>query len=80
MNIRMILAELKAERSRLNRAIAALERLAAANQKAKKSRRASAQRRRNALSSIPGDRRGQLLMFQKPRRSARVKSSKAEEA
>ena len=80
VNIRTILAELKAERSRLNRAIAALERLAAANQKAKKSRRASAQRRRDALSSAPAEKRGQVLMFRKIRRSAPAKPSKAEEA
>jgi septal ring factor EnvC (AmiA/AmiB activator) len=80
VNIRTILAELKAERSRLNRAIAALERLVAANQKAKKSPRASAQRRRDALSSAPAEKRGQLLMFRKIRRSAPAKPSKAEEA
>jgi hypothetical protein len=80
VNIRTILAELKAERSRLNRAIAALERLAAANQKAKKSCRAPAPRRREALSSAPGVKRGQLLMFRKPRSSTPAKPSKAEEA
>jgi septal ring factor EnvC (AmiA/AmiB activator) len=80
VNIRTILAELKAERSRLNRAIAALERLAAANQRARKSRRVAAQRRRDALASAPGEKRGQLLMFRKLRRSTRVKPSKAEEA
>jgi hypothetical protein len=80
VNIRTILAELKAERSRLNRAIAALERLAAANQKAKKSRRASAPRRRDALSSAPAEKRGKLLIFRKLRRSTPAKPSKAEEA
>ena len=80
MNIRTILAELKAERSRLNRAIAALERLAAANQKAKKSRRASARRRRIALSSAPKEKRGQLLMFRRLKATVDSKPSKAEEA
>ena len=80
VNIRTILAEVKAERSRLNRAIAALERLAAAKQKAKKSGRALAQRRRDALSSAPGEIRGQLLMFRKPRKITLAKPSKAEEA
>jgi hypothetical protein len=80
VNIRRILAELKSERSRLNRAIVALERLAAANRKGKKSRRASVQRRRDALSSAPGEKRGQLLMFRKVRTSTRAKPSKAEEA
>jgi len=80
VNIRMVLAELKAERSRLNRAIAALERLASANRKAKKARRVAAQRRRDALSSAPGEKRGQLLMFRKLRRNTLAKPSKAEEA
>ena len=80
MKIRKILAELKAERSRLNRAIAALERVAAANQKAKKSRRASAQRRRDALSSAPAEKRGKLLMFRKLRRTGLAKPSKVGEA
>jgi hypothetical protein len=80
VNIRTILAELKAERSRLNRAIAALERLAVANRKAKKSRRASPPRRKDALSSAPGEMRGQLLMFRKLRRIAPAKASRAEEA
>jgi len=80
VNIRTILAELKAERSRLNRAIVALERLAAANQKAKKSRRAFVQRRGDAVLSAPKEKRGQLLMFRKLRTSVRSKPSKAEEA
>jgi hypothetical protein len=80
VNIRTILAELKAERSRLNRAIAALEGLAAANQKAKKSRRVTAQRRADALLPAPKQERGQLLVFRKPKASVRSKPSKAEEA
>ena len=79
MNIRKILAELKAERSRLNRAIVVLERLQTATQKEKGSRRATEQRRREALSSAPREKRGELLMFRKPKVS-RCKPSKVEEA
>jgi len=80
VNIRKILAELKAERSRLNRAIVVLEKLQAVTQKEKGSRRATEKRRVDVLSSTRGERRGQLLMFRKPKTSARSKRSKAEEA
>jgi hypothetical protein len=80
VNIRKILAELKAERSRLNRAIVVLEKLRDATQKEKGSRRATEQRRGDVLSSAPREKRGQLLMFRKPKTSARSKPSKAEQA
>jgi hypothetical protein len=80
VNIRKILAELKAERSRLNRAIVVLEKLMAATQKEKGSRRATKQRRGDPLSSAPREKRGELLMFRKPKTSARSKPSKVEEA
>jgi hypothetical protein len=79
VNIRKILAELKAERSRLNRAIAVLEKLQAATQKEKGSRRATERRRGEALSPAPIERRGEVLMFRKLKVS-RSKPSKAEEA
>ena len=79
VNIRKILAELKAERSRLNRAIVVLEKLQPAIQKERGSRRPSEQRRRDSVSSAPRERRGELLMFRKPKVS-RSKPSKAEEA
>ncbi|HST12529.1 MAG TPA: hypothetical protein VLL05_19295 [Terriglobales bacterium] len=87
MNIRMILNELKAERCRLDRAIAALEKIALASQKKRKSAR-SAQRRTQAGRLLPKklakkqpvqELQGKLLLFRKPRR-ARSKPSRAEEA
>jgi hypothetical protein len=92
LNIPRILAELKAERRRLNRAIAALEKLTYLPQKEKRSSRSGSTLRRTqpgtSLSSKdrggedqPGkNQRGNLLMFRKPRKNAHPRTSHAEEA
>lgn len=76
MNVRKILIELKAERARLNRAIAALEKLAPQ----KKSRPVSGSRMADTPTAAPKQRRGQLLAFRKPKASVRSRTSNAEEA
>ena len=76
MNVRKILIELKAERDRLNRAIAALEKLAPQ----RKSRPVSGRRMADNPTPAPKKKRGQLLVFRKPKVSVRSRTSKAEEA
>jgi hypothetical protein len=87
LNIPRILAELKAERRRLNRAIAALEKLVYLPQKEKRSARTGEAPRRKRPGTPPPlkdqrrkEQRGKLLLFRKPRKSVRSKSSQAEEA
>jgi hypothetical protein len=87
LNIPRILAQLKAERRRLNRAIAALEKLVYIAQKEKRpTRSGNAPRRRQPGNPPPlkdqrsKEQRGKLLLFRKPRKSVRSKSSQAEEA
>ena len=82
LNIQRILAELRMERRRLERAIAALEKIAPSP---KKSYRPVAERRsqgaRTIIKDRPGhDRQGKLLLFRKPQRTGRPKPSRAEEA
>jgi hypothetical protein len=87
LNIPRILAELKAERRRLNRAIVALEKLTYLPPKGKRSSRSGTKPRRTQ----PGasllfkdqrrkDQQGKLLMFRKPRKNGRSRSSQAEQA
>jgi hypothetical protein len=76
VNVRKILVELKAERDRLNRAIAALEKLAPQ----RKSRPVSGSRMADTPTPAPKEKRGQLLAFRKPKVSVRSRTSKAEEA
>lgn len=86
MNIPGILAELKAERRRLQRAIAALEKLVYTAQKEKKlSYPGAAPRKKQAGTPAhqeqrSKEQRGKLLLFRKARKSVRSKSSQAEEA
>jgi hypothetical protein len=80
VNIARILAELKAERSRLDRAIAALEKLALAAQKRKKAAPSTpAQRRARKGLKLPPKERGKLIVFRKLRKSG-SKPAQAEEA
>jgi hypothetical protein len=76
VNVRKILIELKAERARLTRAIAALEKLTPQ----RKSRSVSGSRTADTPTSAPKEKRGQLLAFRKLKVSARSRTSKAEEA
>jgi len=76
VNIRNILIELKAERTRLNRAIAALEKLVPP----RKSQPSSGGRPTDMLATASQVKRGKVLVFRKPKISARAKASKAEEA
>jgi hypothetical protein len=76
VNVRKILADLKAERTRLNRAIAAIEKLTPK----KKSRRVSGKTQAEVLQAASGEKRGQLLEFRRLKISARAKTSRAEEA
>ena len=83
MNIAKILAELKAERSRLDRAIAALEKLAFATQrKTKRSTLAAPPQRRSKTGAAfsPQHQRGKVILFRRLRKSGRSKGSQAEEA
>ncbi len=87
MNIPGILAELKADRRRLDRAIAALEKLVSTASKEKRSAHSgSAPRRKQAGTPAvlkdqrSKEQRGKLLLFRKPRKRVRPKSSQAEEA
>jgi len=87
LNIPGILAELKADRRRLNRAIAALEKLVYTAPKEKRSSHSSSAPGRkqtgtpHALKDQPSkQQRGKLLLFPKPRKRVRSKSSQAEEA
>ena len=81
MNVARILAQLKAERRRLNVAIAALERLVEPVQKQVKptNRRSPAERKRRSTSRR-GAVRGTLLQFRLPRTIPRSKPDQAEEA
>jgi len=76
VNVRRILVELKAERTRLNRAIAALEKLVPK----KKSRPSSRGRPTDSLATDSQVKRGKVLVFRRLKISARAKASKAEEA
>ncbi len=87
MNIPGILAELKAERRRLNRAIAALEKLVYTAPKERRSSHSGIAPRRKKAGTPPAlkdqrskEQRGKLLLFRKPRKRVRSKSSQAEEA
>ena len=87
MNIPGILAELKAERRRLNRAIAALEKLVYTAQKEKRSSHPGAAPRKKQAETPPPlrepgsrEQRGKLLLFRKARKRVSSKSSQAEEA
>jgi hypothetical protein len=76
VNVRKILADLKAERTRLNRVIAAIEKLTPK----KKSRPVLGKTQVEVLPAAPGEKRGQLLTFRKLKIRARAKTSRAEEA
>jgi hypothetical protein len=87
LNIPRILAELKAERRRLNRAIAALQKLTYLPQKERRSSRSGSTPGRTqpetSLSSKDRggkDQRAKVLVFRKSRKNARPQSSQAEEA
>ena len=83
MKIPRILAELKAERSRLDRAIAALEKLAsAAQRKTKRSALAAPAQRRSKTGTAfsPQHQPGNVILFRRLRKSGRSKGSQAEEA
>jgi hypothetical protein len=80
VNIARILAELKAERSRLDRAIAALEKLAFAAQKKRKRAARSTRRSKTGTTPSSKDQRGKVILFRKLRKSGNSKGSQAEEA
>jgi hypothetical protein len=86
LNIPRILAELKAQRRRLNRAIAALEKLNYPQKEKRSSRPDNTPRRTQPRTSASSkdlrdkDQRGKLLLFRKPRKNARPRTSQAEEA
>jgi hypothetical protein len=82
VKIARILAELKAERQRLNRAIAALEKLAFAARSEKRSALSTpAPRRDHKRTKLPPKGQpGKVILFRKLRKSGRSKGSQAEEA
>jgi len=87
LNIPGILAELKADRRRLNRAIAALEKLVYTPPKEKRSSHSSSALDGKQAGTPPAlkdqpskEQRGKLLLFPKSRKRVRSKSSQVEEA